>query len=335
MTDAGRGQAEASPTLALAGVTKQFLGTLALDHVDFDLRSGEIHALLGQNGAGKSTLIKLLAGIFPLTEGQILWRGQPVDPMSAQLPITFIHQDLGLVESMTVAENVAIMAGYPRRLGLIDWRGAASVAKRALAKMDSRIDPETRVADLSAAEKSIVAIARALVRRCDLLVLDEPTAALPAADVVLLLDTLQRLKASGIGLLYVTHRLDEVFRIADRVTVLRDGRRITTCGIAEASPGRLVDWIVGGALAQTEFAPGTPRGPRIPTSSALSRPERPARPGVEAGRERQGRQRSGCQSLPPAANPAIRPTPTRPTPASRPSRTPTPPPAASRPGPRM
>ena len=254
MTDAGRGQTEAVRLLALTGVTKQFLGTLALDHVDFDVRSGEIHALLGQNGAGKSTLIKLLAGIFPPTDGQILWRGQPVDPISAQLPITFIHQDLGLVDSMTVAENVAILAGYPRRLGIIDWRAADGAARRALMKMDSQIDPATRVGDLSAAEKSIVAIARALVRQCDLLVLDEPTAALPAADVVLLLDTLQRLKASGIGLLYVTHRLDEVFRIADRVTVLRDGRRITTCGIAEASPSGLIDWIVGGALAQTEFA---------------------------------------------------------------------------------
>jgi ribose transport system ATP-binding protein len=254
VTDADHGQIEASPLLALAGVTKQFTGTLALDHVDLDVRSGEIHALLGQNGAGKSTLIKLLAGIFAPTEGRILWRGQPVDPMSAQLPITFIHQDLGLVDSMTVAENVAIMAGYPRRLGIIDWRGAASAARLALMKMDSPIDPETRVGDLSAAEKSIVAIARALVRQCDLLVLDEPTAALPATDVQQLLDTLQRLKASGIGLLYVTHRLDEVFRIADRVTVLRDGRRITTCGIAETSPSRLVDLIVGGALAQTEFA---------------------------------------------------------------------------------
>ncbi len=252
------GEAEASPLLTLAGVTKQFLGTLALDHVDFNVRSGEIHALLGQNGAGKSTLIKLLAGIFPPTEGRILWRGQPVDPVSAQLPMTFIHQDLGLVDSMTVAENVAIMVGYPRRLGIIDWRRAADAARGALAKMDSPIDPETRLGDLSAAEKSIVAIARALVRRCDLLVLDEPTAALPAADVTLLLDTLQRLKASGIGLLYVTHRLDEVFRIADRVTVLRDGRLITTCGIADTSPGHLVDLIVGGALAQTEFAATRP-----------------------------------------------------------------------------
>ena len=254
MMDARRGQVSTPPLLALVGLTKQFTGTLALDHVDLDVRSGEIHALLGQNGAGKSTLIKLLAGIFPATEGQILWRGEAVDPTSAQLPITFIHQDLGLVDSMTVAENVAILAGYPRRLGIIDWRGAAGAARRALARMDSPIDPEARVVDLSAAEKSIVAIARALVRQCDLLVLDEPTAALPAADVKLLLDTLQRLKASGIGLLYVTHRLDEVFQIADRVTVLRDGRLITTRGIADASPATLIDWIVGGALAQTEFA---------------------------------------------------------------------------------
>jgi ribose transport system ATP-binding protein len=254
MIDFHAGQADAVPLLALAGVTKQFIGTLALDHVDLDVRSGEIHALLGQNGAGKSTLIKLLAGIFSPTEGQIVWRGQVVDPASAQLPITFIHQDLGLVDSMTVAENVAIMTGYPRRLGIVDWRAAAGAARLALAKMDSSIDPETLVGDLSAAEKSIVAIARALVRQCDLLVLDEPTAALPASDVALLLDTLQRLKEGGMGLLYVTHRLDEVFRIADHVTVLRDGRRIKTCEIADTSPSRLVDWIVGGALAQTEFA---------------------------------------------------------------------------------
>ncbi len=251
MIDTGAAQ---PPLLELDGVVKQFTGTLALDHVDFDVRPGEIHALLGQNGAGKSTLIKILAGIYPPTEGRIRWRGEAVDPASAALPITFIHQDLGLVDSMTVAENIAMLAGYPRRHGIIDWRGAASAARQALSRMESGIDPETRVGALSAAEKSIVAIARALARRCDLLVLDEPTAALPAADVDLLLDTLQRLKASGIALLYVTHRLDEVFRIADRVTVLRDGRRIVTCDIAATSPADLVDRIVGGALAQTEFA---------------------------------------------------------------------------------
>ena len=137
-----------------------------------------------------------------------------------------------------MAENVALLTGYPRRSGLIDWRAAAEAARAALGRMGSSVDPETRVGTLSAADKSIVAIARALACRSDLLVLDEPTAALPAADVERLLDTLVRLKAGGIGLIYVTHRLDEVFRIADRLTVLRDGRRIATRAIAEtSSPG--------------------------------------------------------------------------------------------------
>ena len=244
--------------LELDGIVKQFTGTLALDRVDLDVRAGEIHALLGQNGAGKSTLIKILAGIYPPTEGAIRWHGRDAVPGSANLPITFIHQDLGLVDTMTVAENVALATGYPKRSGLIDWRAAANAARDALDRMGSRIDPETRVGTLSAADKSIVAIARALAHRCDLLVLDEPTAALPAADVDLLLDTLVRLKADGIGLLYVTHRLDEVYRIADRLTVLRDGRRIATCATRDAPQRDLVNWIVGGALAQTTFAASPP-----------------------------------------------------------------------------
>ena len=213
--------------LELSDIVKQFTGTLALDHVDLQVRRGEIHALLGQNGAGKSTLIKIMAGIYPPTAGRMRWRGQDVAPGSSSLPITFIHQDLGLVEAMTVAENVAILTGYPKRRGLIDWAAAAKAARVALGRMGSDIDPEARVATLSAADKSIVAIARALAQRCDLLVLDEPTAALPAADVDLLLGTLQRLKASGIGLLYVTHRLDEVFR--DRRPPDGSARRPTHC----------------------------------------------------------------------------------------------------------
>jgi ribose transport system ATP-binding protein len=240
--------------LELSGIVKQFTGTLALAGVDLDVRAGEIHALLGQNGAGKSTLIKVLAGIYPPTAGVIRWRGKAVDATSDRLPITFIHQDLGLVDSMTVAENIALLTGYPRNAGIIDWRAASTAAVEALTTMESSIDPQTRVGAISAAEKSIVAIARALARRSDLLVLDEPTAALPAGDVDHLLDKLKRLRASGLGLLYVTHRLDEVFRIADRVTVLRDGRRVATRTIDEVSPGDLVSWIVGGALAETTIA---------------------------------------------------------------------------------
>ena len=179
----------------MTGLVKSFTATLALDHVDFDLRRGEVHALLGQNGAGKSTLIKVLAGVYPPDSGEILLDGRPVQPRFDRLPISFIHQDLGLVEWMTIAENVAIQAGYPRtHFGLISWRRAHEAAARALAIMGSDLDPATPVAALPAAERSLVAIGRALAVKSDILVLDEPTAALPEADVERLLETLRRLQ---------------------------------------------------------------------------------------------------------------------------------------------
>ena len=234
--------------LSLTALSKHFTGTLALDNVDFDLHEGEVHALLGENGAGKSTLIKVLAGVYPADGGVIRLRGREVDPMSETLPITFIHQELGLVNTMTVAENVAILAGYPRRRGIISWPQARERALGILDGMGGGIDPEAKVGDLPAAEKSIVAIARALAVPCEVLVLDEPTAALPERDVARLLDSLARLRAKGLGIIYVTHRLDEVFRTADRVTVLRDGRRVATDAVADTSPGKLVHDIVGRSL---------------------------------------------------------------------------------------
>ena len=262
----------ATPLLQVEGASKRFTATLALDRLDFDVGAGEIHALLGQNGAGKSTLIKILAGVYPPSAGRILWRGRPVVPGAERLPIAFIHQDLGLVESMTVAENVALQAGYRRAGGLpgglIDWAATAAAAAVALAAMGSRIDPAARVVTLSAADRSIVAIARALAVQADLLVLDEPTAALPEADVARLLATLERLRARGIGMIYVTHRLDEVFRIADRVTVLRDGRLVTSSSVAETSPGDLVRNIVGHAVAAATIA-AAPSGPPLLTLAGL------------------------------------------------------------------
>ena len=261
----------ATPLLQVEGASKRFTATLALDRLDFDVGAGEIHALLGQNGAGKSTLIKILAGVYPPSAGRILWRGRPVVPGAERLPIAFIHQDLGLVESMTVAENVALQAGYRRAGGLIDWAATAAAAAVALAAMGSRIDPAARVVTLSAADRSIVAIARALAVQADLLVLDEPTAALPEADVARLLATLERLRARGIGMIYVTHRLDEVFRIADRVTVLRDGRLVTSSSVAETSPGDLVRNIVGHAVAAATIA-AAPSGPPLLTLAGLVGP---------------------------------------------------------------
>jgi ribose transport system ATP-binding protein len=250
---------DAPALLDVRRLTKRFGGTLALDAVEASFRAGEVHALLGENGAGKSTLIKVLAGVYRADAGEVAWRGRVVHPDAERLPIAFIHQDLGLVDTMTVAENIALVAGYPRRAGLIDWRGAHDAAGDLLARMGGGIEPWTRVGSLPAAGKAIVAIARALAVRADLLVLDEPTAALPEADVARLLDVLRRLRAQGMGLIYVTHRLDEVFRIADRVTVLRDGRRIASTTVAQTTPDALVQAIIGRRLDDLFALPPSPR----------------------------------------------------------------------------
>jgi ribose transport system ATP-binding protein len=244
--------------LSVSGLGKRFTGTLALDSLNLEVRAGTIHALLGENGAGKSTFIKTLAGVYRPDQGTILWRGRPVEPVTDALPVAFIHQDLGLVDTMTVAENISLVAGYPRRFGLVRWGDARRRAARALAALGSRLDPEARVGGLSAAEKSIVAISRALAVQADLLVLDEPTAALPEADVANLLKILRGLAARGMAMIYVTHRLDEVFRVADEVTVLRDGRKIATAAVADTTPGQLVKWIVGRALDEVAARPATP-----------------------------------------------------------------------------
>ena len=182
--------------------------------------------------------------------------GQPARPGVDPLPIAFIHQDLGLVEWMTVAENVAIQTGYPRsRTGLISWRRVREAAAVALEIMGSDLDPDAPISSLPAAERSLVAIGRALATQSDIVVLDEPTAALPEADVERLLETLRRLRASDIGVVYVTHRLDEVFRIADRVTVLRDGRRLATVPTDETNAPELVQMIVGRSMTDAFVKP--------------------------------------------------------------------------------
>ncbi|HEX3208151.1 MAG TPA: ATP-binding cassette domain-containing protein, partial [Geminicoccaceae bacterium] len=207
--------------LEFRGITKRFGGTLALDDVHLEVRGGEILALLGENGAGKSTLIKILANVYTLDAGSIAFRGQDATGMLRRLPISFIHQDLGLIDWMTVAENICLTLGYPRRGSLIDWRAARERAARALDVLDADIDPDVRIQSLSRTEKSLVAIARALAAASEILVLDEPTASLPADDVARLFVALRHLRARGVGIIYVSHRLDEVFEIADRMVVLR------------------------------------------------------------------------------------------------------------------
>ncbi len=236
---------DAAPLLDVAGASKQFGATRALDDVSLRVGRGEIVALLGENGAGKSTLIKALAGVHKLDAGTIHYRGQDASDGLRHFPIAFIHQDLGLIEWMTVAENTCLALGYPRRLGLVDWKAARERAARALATVGADIDPDARVASLSRTEKSLVAISRALAAEAELLVLDEPTASLPANEVARLFASLRRLRSQGVGMIYVSHRLDEVFEIADRIVVLRDGRLVGERATTGTSPEEVILLIVG------------------------------------------------------------------------------------------
>jgi ribose transport system ATP-binding protein len=253
-TRTGPPASESDLLLSIRGLTKQFTGTLALDHVDFDLRAGEVHALVGENGAGKSTLIKVLAGVYPADSGGITVRGRAYQA-GQEHRLAFIHQDLGLFAPYSVAENIAIVAGYPRRHGLISWSRTRERGRQILAAMGSTVDPDLRAATLTSAERSMVAIARALALDAEILVMDEPTASLTESDVRRLFDVLATLKSRGIGIVFVSHRLDEVFRIADRVTVLRDGRRILTNDIQDLTSSELVYAIVGREMSDLFGSP--------------------------------------------------------------------------------
>ncbi|HEY9349004.1 MAG TPA: ATP-binding cassette domain-containing protein, partial [Inquilinus sp.] len=237
--------ASAVPVLEFRGLAKRFGGTLAVDALDLALHPGEILALLGQNGAGKSTLIKMLAGVHAPDSGEIRLNGAAYDPRSGRGRIAFIHQDLGLIDWMTVAENIAFAQGFPRRLGLIDWRRVEATARASLALVAEGIDPGRRVQTLTRTEKSLVAIARALGARPDILVLDEPTASLPQEEVEGLFRVLRGLKARGVSMIYVSHRLDEVYAIADRLAVLRDGRLVAVQETKATEPEALVRLIIG------------------------------------------------------------------------------------------
>lgn len=234
-----------APLIEIKGLVKQFGATQALKGVDFTLQRNSIHALLGQNGAGKSTLIKVLSGLYPPTAGEVEVLGHPLGSPEATNAMAFIHQDLGLVEAMSVAENVALGTSYALKNGLISWRHVRRRAEEALALVQLDVDPETLIADLTRADRSLVAIARALSTQAPILVLDEPTASLPAADSQRLFAVLKKLRDQGCGMIYVSHRLDEVFAISDTVTVFRDGRLVDTGAIKDKSPQDLVLDIVG------------------------------------------------------------------------------------------
>jgi ribose transport system ATP-binding protein len=231
------------PVLAVRHISKRFGGTQALDDVSLTVEKGSVLALLGENGAGKSTLIKILAGVHTPDSGALFYKGAVTN--ASHLPIAFIHQDLGLIEWMTVAENICLALGYPRRWGLIHFADMRERAERALQQLGVTIDPDARIEDLSRTEKALVAVSRALASDAEIVVMDEPTASLPADEVERLFAGIERLRSSGVAIIYVSHRLDEVFEIADHIVVLRDGRVTGESRVDAITPDEIVIQIIG------------------------------------------------------------------------------------------
>ena len=238
-----------APFLQLKGISKVFGGVHALREVDLDLLAGEVHCLVGENGSGKSTLIKIISGVQPPERGgSIVVEGQPFDRLtpgeSTRHGIQVIYQDLSLFPNLTVAENIAI----GRHLGairVVDWRQVRETARAAIAQIGVTLDLDTRVANLSVANRQLVAICRAMAADARLLIMDEPTSSLTRHEVDALLTRVAELKARGITIVFVSHRLKEVMEVADRVTVLRDGRKVGTYPAAEVDDGKLAALMTG------------------------------------------------------------------------------------------
>ncbi len=236
--------------VSMSGIDKRFPGVHALDECQFELRTGEVHALVGENGAGKSTLMKILSGIYAKDAGRILFKGREVDipnPRAAQdLGISIIHQELNLMSHLTIAQNIFI-GREPRRWGglFLDENAINEQTEKLFEMMHLRLDPRTKVTNLTIAKQQMVEIAKALSFNSDVLIMDEPTAALTETEIQDLFRIINNLRANGVGLVSISHRLDELKQISDRVTVMRDGRYINTLLTAEATTDQIINMMVG------------------------------------------------------------------------------------------
>ncbi len=246
-----------SPLLEATGLTKAFPGVKALTGVDFRLFPGEVHALMGQNGAGKSTLIKVLTGVHPPDRGEISLAGQAIHPETpldaVRLGISTVYQEVNLCPNLSVAENIFI-GRFPMRGGRIDWRTLNRQAEAELAELKLRIDVTRPLADYPVAVQQMVAIARAMTTDAQVLILDEPTSSLDAGEVAQLFDALRCLKDKGVAILFVTHFLEQVYAISDRITVLRNGELVGEYLARELPQLALVSKMVGRDIDSTEFS---------------------------------------------------------------------------------
>jgi len=240
----------ANVVIEARNIVKRFGGATAVDDVSLEVRAGEIHAVVGENGAGKSTLMRVLAGVIAQDGGQVLVDGVRLETgakNSIAAGISLVHQELSLVPEMTVAEN--IMLGYaPTRLGFTKSGELNAIAKKALDEIGVSVDLNERISRLSVALRQFVEIARAVARNPKVLILDEPTATLTPTETDYLLNMLQRLAANGMAIIYISHRIPEVFRIGNKVTILRDGKQVLNSNIADTTPDNVIDQMVGREL---------------------------------------------------------------------------------------
>jgi D-xylose transport system ATP-binding protein len=242
--------AAAAPLLEMRDITKSFPGVRALDGVSFDLRAGELHALVGENGAGKSTLMKVLGGVYPHGSygGEVVIDGEARRFTSVrdaeQAGIAVIFQELSLIKDLSIGENI-FLGREPRRFGVIRWEELYSRAQKLLDELQLPLDPRTPVGHLGIGQQQLVEIAKALSQEARILVLDEPTAALTESEVETLFRIIRGLKARGVGMIYISHKLDEVFRVSERITVLRDGRTVGTDPTTALDEPRVIARMVG------------------------------------------------------------------------------------------
>ena len=258
---------EAQPLLRMVNISKHFPGVQALNCVDFEVYPGEVVGLVGENGAGKSTLIKVLSGVYNRDEGSIFFNGENIDPRSPQvsqaLGISTIYQELALVPQLSVAENM-FLNREPlsiRALGLVDFKGMESQARQVLRELGLDIPSGTIVKDLPVAAQQMVEISKAVSHNANLILMDEPTSALSSKEVKALFDIMQRLKEKGVSVVFVSHRLEEVLQVVDRVVVMRDGQRVGQLNRSEATEEAIIHLMVGrevGLFPKQEVVIGEP-----------------------------------------------------------------------------
>lgn len=236
--------------LEMKGINKSFPGVKVLSDVQLNLKSGELVALMGENGAGKSTLMKILGGIYERDAGTIIVKGETQEKMTPDIAssrgIAIIHQEMNLIPHLSVMENIFLGREYTYgKSGFVNWRKMRQETKRWLDQLAIKLDPDTLVGDLSVGQQQMIEITKALSMQADILVLDEPTAALTNREIDALFDMIASLKEKGVGMIYISHRMEEIFQVSDRITVLRDGQYVGTVETAETNLDELVKMMVG------------------------------------------------------------------------------------------